>query len=140
MRCNVDPRSQFQPTARELLEHHIESEPIRPEGAQKIRYAQGVGDYVSETTAARENDAIINREFHAHARNAQQDLASSREALDDHVERSQAQENTREIEHSAANDQVPSRDILEQYMQAKREVTVPEVDPHQHERAQGLER
>src|ERR1700679_1543538 len=67
-------RGQFPATARELLERHIaEQEPTRPED-RGAHYAQGVGDYVSETTAARINDAMINREYHEHERDVQKDL------------------------------------------------------------------
>jgi hypothetical protein len=133
-------QEQFQLTARELLERHIaetnqpkqttpeigrvpESEPTRPEEHYGARYAQGVGDYVSETTAARQNDEMINREYRAHDRSAQKDL-------EQHIEKA-APEQT---------DRVSAREALEQHLEgAKSEVTGHQIDPFNRDRAHQLE-
>jgi hypothetical protein len=48
-------------------EQALGEEPTRPETHYGERYAQGQGDYVSETTAARQNDRMINSEYYAAA-------------------------------------------------------------------------
>jgi hypothetical protein len=128
-----DPREQFQPTARELLERHIaetnqpkqatpevgrESEPDRPKEHHGQRYASGLGDYVSQTRAALHNDQMINREYREHERAAQKDVEqhiekgapaqadrrSAREALEQHF-RDAAKEVTDHKNRESAREQ-----------------------------------
>jgi hypothetical protein len=102
-------RDQFPATARELLERHVaEQEPTRPED-RGARYAQGVGDYVTETTAALKNDAMINREYHEHERNVQKDL-------EQHIEQSApGPQQDLQKDTDRANDRSEARKQLERY-------------------------
>ena len=127
-------QDQFQPTARELLERHIaeinqpkqatpeigrEPEPTRPEEHPGERYVSGLGGYLSQTSAALHNDTMINREYHEHARSAQQDL-------EQHIEKA-APEQT---------DRISAREALEQHLEgAKSEVTDRKLDPFGRDRA-----
>ena len=83
-----------------------EQGPSRPEGHPGARFARGQGDYVSETTAARKNNALINREYYEYARSAQEHDNTARTDFEKHIERTRAPE-----------------DLLQHFKLASREVT-----------------
>lgn len=117
-------QDEFQPTARELLERHLAApEPTRPEQHYGERYAQGVGDYVSETQAARQNDAMINREYYAHARAEEQRTEPHREQA-----------------APERGDRVSAREALQRHLEGARdEITQQKVDPFNRDRAREQE-
>jgi hypothetical protein len=134
---------QNQPPPRDPYSIEAALEPERPPD-MPVRYAQGVGDYVSETKAAAKNDKMINREYHEHERKVQQAIeehtdkkANDRGQEGPHSnEPAQEQVNT-EHQVEAPADHTPARDLLEQYMQGKHEVNKPTLD---RTRSQDLER
>lgn len=129
-------QDQFRLTARELLERHIvevdqpkqaipeiaripEQEPTRPEDPRGTRYASALGDYVSQTRAALQNDAMINREYREHERNTQKDV-------EQHIEKTAPEQ----------SDRISAREALLQHLEgAKSEITQPQTEPFRRDRA-----
>lgn len=116
--------SEFRAIPRELLERHIaestqpnrataeaavvpDKEPDRPENVRRAGYAQGDGNFVSETMAAEHNNKLVNREYLEHQRSAQKDLQQ-------HMEKTAA----------GSGDRGAAREALQQHFKdTAREVT-----------------